>query len=293
MDALKVKNYRLNVQGLARKDKGLMSCILSEPGHKTVSIDLSAGEPTVTAEYSKDPNYLYATFDGVGKAPFWKNGVLMIDDIYLQTASVSPIGRASIEEAWRDSFDGLSFTQAWLKDPEIIKKHLKKLRDIHKMLALALGYGMGPKKMVKQCYDKGYDLPFKTAQEFYRAYWELYSGIRKFADVLAYRIKKHGYIINPFGYRLTPDPHKGYNYFVQSSVSGIMHVFNWKLFHLAKYAEFRTVIHDEVLADVPNNLLQLFREHKDMATDSLNQDLKWSVKVRTGFAPGNNWFEAK
>lgn len=286
------KVHRLNPQGLARRDI-LVKYILPRPGHKTISIDLSAGEPTVTAAFSKDQNYLYATFDGVGKAPFWKNGVLMIDDIYLQTASVSPLGRGRIEEAWRDSFDGLSFADAWLKDPEIVKKRLKKLREIHKMLALALGYGMGPKKMVKQCYEKGFDLDFQTAKDFYRAYWELYSGIRSFADLLGRKVTAHGFIVNPFGYRLTPEPHKAYNYFVQSSVSGIMHVFNWKLFAIAKYAKFITVIHDEVLVDVPDNLIPLFKEHKDAATESLNKDLKWDVKVRTGFAVGSNWLEAK
>lgn len=259
----------------------------------TVSIDLSAGEPTVTAEFSKDPNYLYATFDGVGKSPFWKNGVLMIDDIYLQTASVSPIGRKQIEEAWRDNYDGLCFTDAWLRDPEIIKKRLKKLRDIHKMLALALGYGMGPRKMVKQCYEKGFDLDFKTAQLFYRAYWDLYKEIRKFSDMLQNRLKKNGYIVNPFGYRLTPEPVKAYNYFIQSSVSGILHVFQWKLFHVAPYALLKTVIHDEVVADCPVERIEDFRKARDLATESLNKDLKWSVKVRTGFVGGSNWYEAK
>jgi hypothetical protein len=270
-----------------------MRCLKPLPGHLTVSIDLASGEPTVTSHFSRDPNYLYATFDGVNKAPFWKNGVLMIDDIYLMTMSVSPIGRARIEELWRSSFDGLSFAEAWIKDPDIVKRLLKKERDLHKMLALALGYGMGPKKMVKQCYDKGHDLPFKTARDFYTAYWDLYAGIRSLANRLGARIKRDGYIVNPFGYRLTPPPHKGFNYFIQSSVSGIMHVFNWKLFTIAPYASFITVIHDEVLADVPEDRIEDFRKHKTQATDSLNADLKWSVAIRTGFAVGKDWYEAK
>lgn len=271
-----------------------MRCIKSEPGHTTVSIDLSAGEPTVTAHFSQDPNYRYATFEGVGKRPFYKNGVLMIDDLYLQTMSVSPIGREKIYKAYHSQdFNGKSFVDQWVTDAEVIKKWFKADRDLHKMLCLALGYGMGPKKMVKQCYDKGYSMPLGVAQDFYRAYWDLYAGVRKLADRLGMSIKQRGYIVNPFGYRLTPPPHKAFNFFIQSSVSGIMHVFNAKLFSIADYAKYITVIHDEVLADTPDDKIELFRNHKDMATQSLNEDLKWTTSIRTGFAIGKDWYEAK
>lgn len=271
-----------------------MAAIQPDPNYTTVSIDLSAGEPTVTAHFSQDTNYRYATFDGVGKAPFYKNGVLMIDDIYLMCMSVSPIGRQKIWDMFhKETFNGLSFVQAWLKDPDLVKKTIKKERDLHKMLALALGYGMGPKKMVKQCYDKGHQMELQVAKDFYNAYWHLFKGVRLFADHLGLAIKRRGFIVNPFGYRLTPPPHKAFNYFIQSSVSGIMHVFNAKLFTIAPYANFVTVIHDEVLADVPDTKIELFRNHKDQATVSLNADLKWSTSIRTGFATGKNWYEAK
>lgn len=284
---------RLNVQGLARRSPELVGCILPRPASKVVSMDLSAGEPTVTAHFSRDPNYLHATFEGVGKEPYWKNGVLLIDDIYLMTMSVSPIGRAAMEEAWRDSYDGLSFAKAWALSPDLVKSRLKKLREIHKMLALALGYGMGPTKMVKQCYDKGFNLALITAKDFYGNYWDLFAGIRRLAKTLQKRLKKDGYIINPFGYRLTPNAFKALNYFIQSTVSGIMHVFNLKLFTVAHYAEFISVIHDETLADCPIVNLEEFKRHKEEATASLNAELKWSVDIRTGWAIGDNWYEAK
>ena len=259
-----------------------------------MSIDLSAGEPTVTAHFSKDPNYRYATFEGVGKSPHYRGCVLMIDDIYMMTRSVSPISSETARKEFDlGQYDGLPFVEAWLKDPDLVKKPVKKDREFHKMLCLALGYGMGAKKMVKQSYEKGHDMDLPTATRFRTAYWDLFSGVRKFADVLAWRIKKHGYIVNPFGYRLTPPPHKAFNFFIQSSVSGIMHVFCMKLFTIAPYARFITVIHDEVLAEIPNDKVELFRQHKDMATKSLNDDLKWSTEIRTGYAPGFNWYEAK
>lgn len=153
---------------------------------------------------------------------------------------------------------------------------------------------MGPKKMVKQTYDNGFDLDLKTAKEFFKAYWELFSGVKRLGERLEAEFTRNGYLVNPFGYRLVPDkPFKSLNFFIQSSVSGIMHVFVAKLMAVAPYAHFITVIHDELIADVPEDRVEDFRRARDLATDSLNADLKWSVNIRTGFAVGANWFEAK
>lgn len=285
---------KLNPQGLARRDPGFMRCLLPDHGMKTVSIDLSAGEPTVTSQFSKDPRYTYACLTGVGQKPYYDGRVLMISDLYLMTMSVSPMGAHFI----RDHFDtfcheGRTFAEQWLVDADVAKSKVKKLREIVKVLALAISYGMGPKKMVKQCYDRGYDLTLKDARAFYNEYWELFAGVRRFSDHLADRVRRDKYIVNPFGYRMTPEPHLGFNYFIQSTVSGIMHAFVAKIMAIASYARFRTVIHDELIADVPDDKVDLFKHHKDLATASLNEDLGWSVKIRTGFAVGNDWYEAK
>ena len=284
---------RLNVQGLARREKILMDCIEFEPGHVGVSIDLSSGEPTVTSHFSQDQNYRYACFDGVGKEPFYRGETLMIDDIYLMTMSRSPVGKQIMRDAFHNTYDGVPFIDQWMDDSEVIKGELKKDRQIHKMLALALGYGMGPKKMVKQCYDIGHVLSFSDAKEFYKVYWELFSDVRKLANKLSRAVKAKGWIVNPFGYRLKPEDHKAFNYFIQSSVSGIMHLFGVYLFRKAPYAKFITCIHDEFLVQVPKEKLEVFRQDKEAATQELNDRLKWSVNVRTGFEIGNNWYEAK
>lgn len=270
-----------------------MSCILPEPGYVTVSIDLSAGEPTVTAHFSQDPRYRYASFDGVGKAPYYDGSVLMISDIYLMAMSISPIGSVRMMELFHSEFGGVPFAEQWLIDADVCKAPIKKERDFHKMACLGWGYGMGPKKFVKQAYDKGYSISLKDSSGFHKAYWRLFAGVRTFADKLAKAVELRGYIVNPFGYRLTPPPHKAYNYYIQSSVSGIMHVFCAKLFTIAPYAVFRAVIHDEVVADVPEDRIEDFRRARDLATDSLNEDLGWSVAVRTGYVTGKTWYEAK
>lgn len=287
------KTTKLNVQGLARKDQGLMSGILPDPGNILVSIDLSAGEPTATTHFSRDQNYADATFNMVGKAPFYRDGLLKIDDIYLTTMSASPIGAAKMKEVFHTTFNTKTFAEQWIEDAEVIKKALKVERQLHKVLALGLGYGMGPKKLVKTAYEAGHNITMGQARAFHRSYWETFSGVRRFADRLAAKVKAEGQIINPFGYRLVPEPHKAFNYFIQSSISGVMDVFGAKLFTVAPYAEFVALIHDEFLVEVPTERLEEFRRHKELATDSLNADLKWSVKMRTGFVSGGSWFEAK
>lgn len=158
---------------------------------------------------------------------------------------------------------------------------------------LGLGYGMGPQKMVTSMYEKGYSLDFKTAKQFKKVYWELFSGVRRFADKLSLEMESQGQIVNPFGYRLTCAPNKAYNYFCQSSVSGIMHVFGAKLFSAAPWARFVVLIHDEFIVAVPEDRVEEFKKIKDLATDSLNADLGWEVKIRTGFVPGDSLYTAK
>lgn len=272
-----------------------MKCILPEVDHVTVSIDLAAGEPTVTAHWSQDVRYRYATIDGVGKPPYYADdNVLMIDDIYIMCMSVSPMGRELVWETFHDrKFDGRSFVEQWVADAEVIKSALKKQRQFHKILALGIGYGMQPKKMCESSYNAGYSLSLDEARAFHKAYWKLFRGVKGLADRLERQVRNEGQLINPFGYRLTPEPRKAFNYFIQSSVSGIMHVFCAKLMAIAPYSKFVTVIHDELVVDTPVDRVDEFKAAAREATDSLNEDLKWSVDIRTGFVVGRNWYEAK
>ena len=87
-----MSDTKLNPQGLARKDRALLSAVLPSPGHTFVSCDLSSGEPTCTAHYSQDKNYHDATFGMVGIPPYYAKDVLKIDNLYLTVMSVSPHG---------------------------------------------------------------------------------------------------------------------------------------------------------------------------------------------------------
>lgn len=259
-----------------------------------------AGEPTVTTHFSSDVFYKYAVFDGVGKTPFYKNhqnmDVLMLSDLYLMVMSVSPIGKHKMREMFNTKFNGVPFTEKWLEDDEFIKKELKKERQISKILSLALSYGMGPKKMVVSAHNAGYILDIKDAKEFYKAYWDLFARIRLLGQALERQVKMNKFLVNPFGYRIVPhekELYKTLNYFIQSSVSGLMHVLCSKFFAVAPFCDYVSTIHDEVLYAVDTHRLDESKLLMERAVDSLNKDLKWSVAMRTGFAPGDSLYTAK
>lgn len=285
---------KLNVQGLARRSPELMRNIVARPGYVYVSQDLAAGEPSITAHFSGDPNYRYAVYDGAGKAPYYTNdGMLMIDDIYLMTMSKSPVGYDKLRELFNTTFNGATFSQQWLDDREVVLREIKVLRQLIKAWALGLSYGMSAKTLVGHAYNAGYVLTPQVASQFHKSYWTTYSGVRAFARRLAAIAKQEGYIINPFGFRLVPEPHKAFNAFIQSSVSGLIAVLCTKLFSIADYAELVTIIHDELISEVPVDRVDDFKAASKLAVQSLNEDLGWSIDIRTGFVSGKDWYDAK
>ena len=285
---------KLNIQAMARQDEGLMSCLLSDEGYTTVSVDLSAGEPTVMSHYSNDKNYRYAAFDGVGKKPFFNaKGLLMIDDIYLMLASINPVSSNKIKEVFEANYDGISGFDKWSQDSDYIKKLIKKERGINKICALGIGYSMGPRKLVSSCYDKGFVISFEQAKVVHHAYWNtLFPDVAKLRDYLAIQTKQKGFLVNPFGFRIIPEPHKALNYFIQSSVNGIMDILLIKLLDKAPYIKFRTIVHDELIIDIPETLIREAQTAMNESVKELNKMLNWSVNVRTGWVEGRNYFEA-
>lgn len=290
----------LNVQGLARRDKRLMGAMVADPDHTLVSIDLSAGEPTIITHFTNDYYYRQATFGMVGKAPYYDEaGVLLIDDIYLMGMSVSPLGKTKLRSVFSETFttprgESLTASEQWVRDPDVVKVRLKNERAFHKVLILGIGYEMGPKKMVQAALQAGHILGIKDAKAFHQAYWDLFKNVRTFGRMKQIQFERDGVLINPFGFRLLPDkPHKCLNYFIQSSINGVMNILCGKYFVIYPAAKLLTIIHDEILINVPTAALETARTEFDRCVDSLNEDLGWSVKIRCGWKEGKDLYEAK
>jgi DNA polymerase I-like protein with 3'-5' exonuclease and polymerase domains len=284
----------VNGQGLARRDYGLMSTLLAPPGKFLFSVDLSAGEPSLITHFSGDKLYRAATFDMVGKKPYMENGILMIGDIYLMVGSVSPFAKELLD-AWKYGvYEGRTFAEQWELDPEVITKSLKKFRSFVKMICLALGYGLGPKRMITHAQKFGFVITIEEARAFYRAYWDLFGGVREFGKKLEAEFKRKGYLYNAFGYRLVPAAgYKSLNYFIQSGVSGLMNLINMELFTPDAPCEFVGLIHDEDLGQADEGTQPIVLDFKNKVMENVNATLGWDVTIRTGWATGSNFYEAK
>jgi len=285
---------------LARRDKGFMSCIVPDEGYQFYSIDLASGEPTVTTHFSQDRNYYQACFGMVGKTPFYdENGILQIDDIYLMGASQHPAFKDRLREAFNSTYDGLTFAEKWLESEQskewLQKKELKDIRPPSKIAILGIGYGQQPKGMVFNARDNGFALSLKDARAFHYAYWNiLFPGLRTLERRLQAQFQRDGHLVTTFGYRLVPkEPRLCFNYFIQAHVSGVIKVLEEKLYAVAPYMEPLVVIHDELFGQVPRARTDDAKVALDHAVASLNQELGWSVNIRTGYVLGNDAYEAK
>jgi len=280
----------LNIQGLARKEKGLMGSLVPREDNRFVSIDLAAGEPTVVAHYSQDRLYRLAAFDMVGKKPYLDGELLVIDDPYLMFASISPIGKDEVRQAIADGL-----CDRWLTESETFKLQLKKTRAFHKTVFLAKMYGQGARGTVNFAADQGEHLDYQVSKILHHQFWfELFPNVRMLSERLEVQFKRQGYLFNEFGYRMVPERENlALNYTIQSSVSGIIKLFDEFVLEEAPWATWVTVIHDEQIWEVPAERLEEFRLCVQRATQRLNKFLGWTVEIRTGFAPGNSLFEAK
>lgn len=290
----------LNIQAMARREERLMGALIPEDDHVFVSVDLSAGEPSVITHFSKDPYYKAAIFDMVGKAPYYdESGVLMIDDIYLMGMSISPMGADKLHDIYHNhqfvvKNTQMNFADAWITDADIVKKFLNEDRAFHKILILGIGYAMGPEKMVLSAFQAGFDLSLKEARQFFKAYWKLIKNVKGLSEMLTEEATRTGYLVNTFGYRSVPDPfYKSLNYFIQSSINGLISCLAMKYAAICPYAQFVTVIHDEIIYMIRKDKLAEAKVLWDNAVKSLNDDLGWSVQIRSGWAEGNNLYEAK
>lgn len=267
-----------------------MGSLIPREGNVFVSIDLAAGEPTVVAHYSQDKLYRAAAFDMVGKQPYLDGELLVIDDPYLMFASISPIGKDAVKRAI-----GEGLLENWLTNADHYKAMLKKTRAFHKTVFLAKMYGQGARGTVNFAADQGEHLDFQTSKTLHHQFWfELFPNVRMLGERLEIQFKRQGYLLNEFGYRMVPERESlALNYTIQSSVSGIIKLFDEFVQQEAPKATWVTVLHDEQIWEIPGDREPEFREVTRRATKRLNDFLNWTVEIRTGYVVGNSLYEAK
>lgn len=291
-----VQEATLNLQAIARGHKPLVGSIVPRPGHVFVGMDIESAEPTIIAQLSGDPFVRYFTFEGIGKKPFYKDGIFYCDDQYVSLAAMVPKFKDQIRKVFEEGVDGQDFGDFWINTPEAGKVIFKNFRKPAKAWDLGIGYDLGAPGLRDDSESKGFPITLKEAITIRESYWKMRPYVYTFKKECERNYRKFGYISTPFGFRSRPtDDYKCMNGQIQASVNPIINTFALYLESLHEYhhAYFVACIHDEIIWECPIELVHKFYECKQKAQQKLNKMLDWDIPLRFGFVVGRSFYEAK
>lgn len=170
------KPYALNLPFDAEE---AMRPFTPRPGFEGIHSDLRSIEPCFIAAYSKDPTILKVHRDNLG-------------DVYLDLALVT----------FPDNQDLKAQYNPYQPVSEDIKKKFKALRNVCKIIHLAVGYTGTSKTVSRALTRAGFPTTEGQAADLVESYWNLFSAVKDFNSRCQQLISKKGYLINPFGRRL-------------------------------------------------------------------------------------------
>ena len=172
----------LNLQQVPKVRKYL-ECYKARPGYKWVQCDIASLEKVVLAERSKD-EALWLLYGPDAKP----------NDVYLFDGAHMPGFKEDIIGAGYDPFNS---TAEMIKH---IKKVCKGTRKKVKPASLGFGYGMGPGKYQDTMRMLGINMTKDDAYKIWKAYWDLYKGVRVWEKELERQWKlNNGWFFNGIG----------------------------------------------------------------------------------------------
>jgi DNA polymerase I-like protein with 3'-5' exonuclease and polymerase domains len=270
------------------------SCLVAPEGSSIVSVDYASLEPFLAAITSNDPLLMYAVDRGIGQEPYWKNGILMVDDPYLMLGSTMKnfIGRINEHVT----------PQAWMEDSEAVKKILKPERFIMKVTFLSSLYGAQPKKILETLLQNKVKITYKEVYQIFHDMNTLFAGLTVFKHQLTKQALMDGFVNNPLGFpchiQNTPS-HKVFNKYIQSTGAMIMKMtidYLWS--HIKDREEdiipliinlhdaFFLLSRDECIEEVKGIIY-------DKTLTKVNEDLDFIAKLRMSIDIGKNFYEIK
>lgn len=266
------------------KDPAFLYSFKARPGKKIVQIDLSAIEPRIMTEFSRDKNMM--KLYGPNAKP---------NDIYL-------FNGANIElfsDTLRAYYDPDNPT------PEGIaaaKANCKQIRQICKAIVLACGYGAGVAKVRSMLIALGFPVNWEEAEIIHRDYWKLYSGIKSFSARLEQMWRENGgYIINITGRPicLAPKAIKDIaNRFVQSSGHDVLmlflyHIEQVRIEHGVNMMPWIPDWHDETINECDEDEVPKVIEVYEEALVRVNEELGMDVTIEAEPQVADNLAEIK
>jgi hypothetical protein len=174
--------YKVNYQQLP-SDKKYLECYVARPGYVLIQADVSALEPHVLAEYSRDKTYMELY------GPNAKQ-----QDIYLFNGSKITRFREKILNAGYEPGNAEAIDRC--------KKECKHERTIMKKVSLAKAYGAGAYKIWTGLKLDGVDISLTDVEQIVADFDgpNLYGGVKRFQYELEKEWRDNrGWILGPLG----------------------------------------------------------------------------------------------
>lgn len=275
INLISVRSTRVSSSGLnivaTPLDTEVGDCFIADDGWSFVMTDFMAAEPTVSAMISNDEQLKYCCYFGEGIRPYWKNGVLQIDDTYLCFLSATT--------RWGDIIrQELDFNE-WLSNPEGVKKKFKIIRQISKKIVLMTGYGSGIEKVCSSIYKElGVNISVKEGQNLIHIMWSVFPDLYKKTQQLKGWASAGVPIRTWLGFPITADSsvvHCIWNYRVQTEAAHVMKQILWQIYQRKQDWFIPSVvnIHDASCYLVQDDHIEEFQQLLNDSLQDVNNSL--------------------
>lgn len=273
-----------NLQQLP-KTKAMMSPWIARPGYKFVDLDISALEPNIITEFSKDENMWKIYGPGAPK-----------NDLYLYVAAHTDVYGPAIRAT---GYDPLNPTPEGLARA---KKECKHERTVAKVVALACGYGASVNKVNQILEQDDIFLEYSEVELIHTTYWKLFAGVQDFSRALYYEWRRNrGYIINGVGRPMcVPDNMTKdlLNRFTQSTGHDVfiqyIRIYTQELVRRGiPYTPIIIDLHDATTVEVPEQYAEETAEVMLWGLEQLNRELQGKIPLRGVPLIGSNLADVK
>jgi DNA polymerase I-like protein with 3'-5' exonuclease and polymerase domains len=277
-------------------EKELCDSIGTEEGYTMLAADFRSLEPAVQAHLSGDKKLTYAIATGVGKKPYYENGTLWIDDIYLMCASEQKIFKDLIHVD----------PDEWMRDSETVKGNHKLIRGTAKGTYLSTVYGAMPPtvrilifKHTKVMHE------LKVITPMVKAFWQTFVGLFMLRKDLMDEVRRNTYLVTEFGFPLTfsslasstitTPMHTTLNRMIQSTAAGVMklmiailyqHKPEWMTFLIPDW-------HDAFTLKIPVDKVEEAKVIVNNCLRELNETLQWEFDLMLSIKIGKTLYDTK
>ena len=268
-------------------DTDVGDCFIADDGWEFVLWDICSLEPSVAAILTDDKMLRYCAYFGEGIKPFWKDGVLNIDDTYLCYLSKT--------KRWGEEIMDQFNADEWMENPEAVKKKFKKIRQAGKKIVLMTGYGSG---IPKVCYsifkELGINIPLSEGKDLINMLWAVFPDMWRFICRLKAAANVGVPIPTWLGFPIATNQsmiHCVYNYRCQTEAAHVMKHFIWQMWQRKQDWWIPAIanIHDANCCLVQTERIPEFRFLLQDALKDLNDSLepftkgiKFRIEVHTG-----------